>query len=323
MGRPVLLAAAALALTAVALGAEPQTGPPTIAYVQATVTEPNGSAGSLAFVSASGRARVARVGGAARASLAGLRPGDEVILTLEGTADRPIITAVKVSRLVAALPAAGMTGLAAVPAAPAVVPGSSRPSWPNPYSRINPGLPTPPARGRAGLAPRRGTLSVMPAGLVTSAGSAPPQAIAAPAVLASAAAMPAMAAALPAARAEVSSTVDALRARGARDFEAAVTRLAGEARPVDAVYARYEASCPSSAAGDEGSRGWFGLSEDAAVSGADAGCAALLDEIKHLGAPIKAGMMAAQEAARRAWVLPGTLTDIRRRHAMEWSGWDR
>ena len=24
-----------------------------------------------------------------------------------------------------------------------------------------------------------------------------------------------------------------------------------------------------------------------------------------------------------AWVLPGTLTDIRRRHAMEWSGWDR
>jgi hypothetical protein len=171
--------------------------------------------------------------------------------------------------------------------------------------------------------PRRGTLSVMPAGLVTPPGSAPPQAMAAPAVLTPAAAAAVTAAVLPAPRAELSSAVDALRARGARDYEAAVARLAAEARPVDAVYARYESSCLPGGAGEDGSRAWFGLSDGGAVSGADAACAALVDEIKRLGAPIKAGMMVAQEAARKAWVLPGTLTEIRRRHDMEWSGWDR
>ena len=95
MGRPILLPAAVLMQTAIALGAEPQAGEP-VAYVQATISEPDPAGGSLGFVSASGRARVARVGGAARSSLSKLRVGDEVILTLEGS----VITAVKVSRLV-------------------------------------------------------------------------------------------------------------------------------------------------------------------------------------------------------------------------------
>src|SRR5216117_1762568 len=140
MGRPVLLPTGVLMLAAVALGAEPQAGVPTVAYVQATIAEPNPSAGFLGFVSASGRARVARVGATARASLAGLRPGDEVILTLEGPADRPVITAVKVSRLVPAAPAAQPVAMAAGLTLPTGMPISSRPSWPNPYSRINPGL---------------------------------------------------------------------------------------------------------------------------------------------------------------------------------------
>jgi len=178
-----------------------------------------------------------------------------------------------------------------------------------------------PARGRAALARRGGTLSVMPASLTTPVAPAPAQAVAAPAAIATAAVLPVAAA--PAPRTDVSSAVDALRARGARDFEAAVSRWASEARAVDAVYARYESSCPDAAGGGDGSRAWFGLSDGAAVSSADAGCSGLLDEIKRLGAPIKAGMVAAQEAARKAWVLPGTLTDIRRRHSMEWSGWDR
>jgi len=118
------------------------------------------------------------------------------------------------------------------------------------------------------------------------------------------------------------STVDGLRARGARDFEAAVTRLAADARSVDAAWARYKSSCPSDATADDGSREWFAVWEGVAVSGAGPSCASLLDEIERLGAPIKAGMLAAHEAARRAWVLPGTMRDIRRRQAMEWSGWD-
>jgi hypothetical protein len=312
--RRVTLPLVVLVLGAAAARGEPQTGG-SVAYVQATVTEASPAAGSLGFVTASGRARILRTSGSALTRVPNLRPGDKVILTLEGPPDRPVVTAVKVSQLVPAPPAAEAAGQYAQAM---VMPGASRPSWPNPYSRINPGLPMRPTRGAR---PARGTLSVMPASLAAAPG--PPQALAAPAVLTPVSATPAALAPAIAVRDEGSSTVDALRARGARDFEAAVTRLADEARSVDAVYARYESSCPAEAAEEDGSRGWFGLAGGDAASGAGAGCAALVEEISHRAAPIKAGMMAAQEAARRAWVLPGTLTDIRRRHAMEWSGWDR
>ena len=307
----VVLAAAAAA----ANPAHGQTVP--MAYVQATVVEPNAGAGSLAYVTASGQSRVARARGRALASLPNLRPGDEVILTVEGALERPVVTSVKVSRVVPA-PSPAET-LAGPYAWTQTVP--SRPSWPNPYSRINPGLPLHPAPRAA---TQGGTLSVMPAAL--RGAPAPGQPIAAPAVLSPSTANPVIAvpAALPAAAAPArddSSTVDGLRARGARDFEAAVTRLAAEARSVDAAWTRYKASCPSMATAD-GSREWFGVWEGVAVSDTDPSCTSLFDEVQRLGSPIKAGMSAAHEAARRAWVLPGTMSDIRRRHAMEWSGWD-
>ena len=298
-----VLALAGLAATTVYA----QTGG--VAYVQATIVAPNPAAGSIGFVTASGRSRTARATGAALASLRNLRPGDEVILILEGPADRPVATSVKVSRVVP--PPPPPETVAGPYAWTQTVP--SRPSWPNPYSRINPGLPGRPAR----TAPSRvGTLSVMPAAMSAGGGAAPTGPAAVPAVLAPA---PAPAAAPAALRDE--GTVETLRARGIREFEAAVTRLASEARAVDSAYARFKESCPTASPADtDGSREWFGLLDGAAVTGS---CAPLLDEMRRLGAPIEAGMLAAQEAARKAWVLPGTMREIRRRHTMEWSGWDR
>lgn len=281
-----------------------------MAYVQATIMAPDPAAGSFGFVTASGRSRTARATGRALASLRSLQPGDEVILTLEGPADRPVATSIKVSRAVP--PPAPAEPVAGPYAWTQAVP--SRPSWPNPYSRINPGLPGRPARNAPS---RTGTLSVLPAALTTGGGAAPAGPAAVPAVLAPPAPAP------PAAPAAVrdEGSVDAVRARGARDFEAAVTRLAAEARSVDSAYARFKASCAPSATGTDGSREWFGVLDGAAAAAES--CAPLLDEMRRLSAPIEAGMLAAQEAARRAWVLPGTMREIRRRHAMEWSGWDR
>ena len=315
MGRVAALQVLVLAATVVAAGpAQGQTA--SVAYVQATVVEPNAATGSLGYVTASGRSRVARARGSALDSLPDLRPGDEVILTLEGALDRPVVTSVKVSRVVPTAPPAET--LTSPYAWTQTVP--SRPSWPNPYSRINPGLPLRPTRG-----PRAqgGTLTVMPATLRVA--PAPPQPVAAPAVLSTSTLTNAIAvpAAAVAATREEASTVDGLRTRGARDFEAAVTRLAADARAVDATWARYKAACPRAATPDDGSREWFRVWEGTATSDADPSCASLLDEVLRLGEPVKAGMSAAHEAARRAWVLPGTMRDIRRRHSMEWSGWDR
>ena len=112
--------------------------------------EPNPAAGSLGFVTAGGRSRTARASGRALDSLRNLRPGDEAILTLEGPADRPVVTSVRVSRVVP--PPPPPEALASPYAWTQMVP--SRPSWPNPYSRINPGLPPRPARARTARAGR-------------------------------------------------------------------------------------------------------------------------------------------------------------------------
>jgi hypothetical protein len=281
-----------------------------VAYVQATVVEPKPGDGSLDFVTASGRPKTARVRGRALAGLPNLQPGDEVILTLEGPAERPVVTSMKVSRVAPAPPP--VETLASPYAWTTTV--SSRPSWPNPYSRINPGLPLRPARAAR---VRGGTLSVMPVALSAGVPAQPPP-VAAPAVLAPANPVP------PSVRVRAeASTVDAVRQRGVRDFEAAVSRFAAEARAIDSVYARYRAACPPSGASEDGSRPWFELWNGTAVTESGSACAPMLDEIARLGTPIRAGMLAAHEAARSAWVLPGTMRDIERRHSMEWSGWDR
>jgi hypothetical protein len=38
---------------------------------------------------------------------------------------------------------------------------------------------------------------------------------------------------------------------------------------------------------------------------------------------VSEGMQGAEEDARRAGVYPGTRRDIRKKYAMDWSGWDR
>lgn len=309
MGRRSIRAVLFLAALAAAITI-PAQAQPAVAYVQATIAEPSPAARSLAFVTASGRSRVAPARGRALAILPNLRPGDEVILTLEGPPGRAVVTSVKVSRAVPAPPP--VETLASPYAWTTMAP--SRPSWPNPYSRINPGLPLRPARAPRA---RGGALDLMPAALPAGrAAPAPP--VAAPAVLAPVTPAPA-----PARVRDEASMVDAVRQRGARDFEAAVTRFAAEARAVDSVYARYRAACPPTRASEDGSRPWFDLWNGTAVTESGSACAPMLDEISRLGAPIRAGMLAAHEAARKAWVLPGAMREIRRRHSMEWSGWDR
>jgi hypothetical protein len=53
------------------------------------------------------------------------------------------------------------------------------------------------------------------------------------------------------------------------------------------------------------------------------GCRALLSDIITVAVRVSEGMQAAEEDARRAGVYPGIRRDIRKKYAMDWSGWDR
>lgn len=101
-------------------------------FVQATILARDPAKATLTFLDASGRQRVERMAAEAVASLPGVRPGDEVILSMATEAGRAVVTRVRLSHRAEATP------VAATAASPEVVPGSGLPlrrSWPNPYAK--------------------------------------------------------------------------------------------------------------------------------------------------------------------------------------------
>jgi hypothetical protein len=62
---------------------------------------------------------------------------------------------------------------------------------------------------------------------------------------------------------------------------------------------------------EEGCRGRFNVM----------GCPGLKQEIEGLLREIGAGLQAAEDSARRAWVYPGTVREIRQRHGLDAESW--
>jgi len=121
------------------------------------------------------------------------------------------------------------------------------------------------------------------------------------------------------------SETDRRRAEGARVFEEAVRLLGDKADDLDVQWRRYKDAC----AGRHTStytygRGWFGIWEGVTIAANESmpQCRTIYSDIERLSEEIRVEMAAADEAARRAWVYPGTRRSIRRKYLMDWSGWD-
>jgi hypothetical protein len=107
-------------------------------------------------------------------------------------------------------------------------------------------------------------------------------------------------------------------------FNSRVASLAQQAAYVDALWASFAASCDASVA-TRYDRDWFALWESGTVR-ADLStgfCRDLYNQVIARGESVKAGMSAAEDAARRAALLPGSIRDVRRRYALDWDGWQR
>jgi hypothetical protein len=94
---------------------------------------------------------------------------------------------------------------------------------------------------------------------------------------------------------------------------------------LDQYWDKYAASCVSSAS-RSGDRQWFAVFEPNGVRinpRSTYNCQSWLDTLQSNAAPIKAEVDKAAEAARQSGVYPGVLRDLRRRHRMNWTGWDR
>lgn len=115
------------------------------------------------------------------------------------------------------------------------------------------------------------------------------------------------------------------RSVGQSELERQLLVLAGRADQIDANWHHFLRNClvQPYAAGDA-ERPWFPIRETPPTfQTPDAWCASVLTSLTGAVREFSEAMAAIGRDARRAGVYPGVLREARRRHRIDWSGWDR
>ena len=118
---------------------------------------------------------------------------------------------------------------------------------------------------------------------------------------------------------------DEMRARGEQTYAQVLAWAAQTSQQLDAYWDRYASACVASAA-RSGDRAWFAVFEPGGVRinpAATINCQSWLDTVQSNALPIKTTLDQAADVARRSGVYPGVMRDLRRRHRLDWAGWER
>ena len=118
---------------------------------------------------------------------------------------------------------------------------------------------------------------------------------------------------------------DTLRAKGEQAYTQAIEWAARNSQQLDDFWNRYASNCVQSAA-LSGDRPSFAVFEPNGINlnmGSNLNCQSWLDTLRTNALPIRNTIDQATEVARRNGVYPGVMRDLRRRHRLDWSGWDR
>ena len=121
------------------------------------------------------------------------------------------------------------------------------------------------------------------------------------------------------------SDSDQGRLRGEQSYAQVIEWADRNSAQLDSYWDKYAGSCVSSSS-RTGDRPWFAVFETNGVRinpMSSLNCQSWLDTLQSNAAPIRAQVEKAGEDARRSGVYPGVLRELRRRHRMNWSGWDR
>jgi putative serine protease PepD len=121
------------------------------------------------------------------------------------------------------------------------------------------------------------------------------------------------------------SDTDQARAKGEQSYAQVIEWADRNSAQLDAYWDKYAGSCVTSST-RRGDRPWFAVFENNGVrinATSSLNCQSWLETLQNNAAPIRAEVERAGEAARQSGVYPGVLRDVRRKHRMNWSGWDR
>jgi hypothetical protein len=121
------------------------------------------------------------------------------------------------------------------------------------------------------------------------------------------------------------SDTDQARAKGEHSYAQVLEWADRNSAQLDSYWDKYAGSCVSSSS-RSGDRPWFSVFESNGVRinpTSSLNCQSWLETLQSNAAPIRAAVESAGEAARQNGVYPGVLRDLRRKHRMNWSGWER
>jgi S1-C subfamily serine protease len=120
----------------------------------------------------------------------------------------------------------------------------------------------------------------------------------------------------------VASPTDQRRNAGANVFEQTLAQLAQRADGLDDQWRNFRNTCYEGRVAGSFDHEWFALWDQRAMQGAiSPGCNGFFGRIRQTAFAIRDAVAAAEEAARRADVYPGTRRDALRHWHLDYSGW--
>jgi hypothetical protein len=120
------------------------------------------------------------------------------------------------------------------------------------------------------------------------------------------------------------SATEQTRNDGLRTYEQTMAQLARRADTLDNSWRQFRAECYNGRIAGAFDRDWFAVFDARAMQGvAASGCGLWFTDIRREADEVGAGVIAAEEAARRSDVYPGVRREARRRHRLDHPSWDR
>ncbi len=116
-----------------------------------------------------------------------------------------------------------------------------------------------------------------------------------------------------------------LRGRGEQAYTQALAWAAQNSQQLDDYWSKYAPQCVKASV-QNGDRQWFSVFETNGVTlslTSNLDCQGWLETLRSNAMPIRNTLDQAAEIARKSGVYPGVMRDLRRRHRLDWSGWER
>jgi hypothetical protein len=121
----------------------------------------------------------------------------------------------------------------------------------------------------------------------------------------------------------VPSPTDQRRGNAERAYQQALEVIARRASTLDDRWRNFKAGCYSGTVAPNLEHEWFGFWDPKALPGVVAPqCESLWGELRGMAQTIRNEVMTANEAARRADILPGTRRDLLRRYKLAYPAWE-